>query len=228
MKKAFSLLELIFSIIIIGIGVAALPYVATSASNAAAQSLLSEVIAADKIVLDDIMLEPWNSALDKGFSTSSGAVMYSGILKVEDEGLLPGAISRLSTDPDATKYFHRTLALKSDGDILATEGISTCSSSEGGINCADDKTREIRVDSAKNTFAFQVNTQVDFIDINETVSGKRITAVFNPNSTTNTSTNAIMVSATASIDDTNSTEIIEGVSQIVLRSFAFNIGSEVR
>lgn len=226
MKKAFSLLELIFSIIIIGIGVAALPYVATSASNAAAQSLLSEVIAADKIVLDDIMLEPWNSALDKGFSTSSGAVMYSGILKVEDEGLLPGAISRLNTDANTTKYFHRTLALKSDGDILATDSIGGCSG--GGINCADNETREIRVDSAKNTFAFQVNTQVDFIDINETVSGKTITAVFNPNSTTNTSTNAIMVSATASIDDTNSTEIIEGVSQIVLRSFAFNIGSEVR
>lgn len=223
MKKAFSLLELIFSMIIIGIGVAALPYVATSASTASAQSLLSEVIAADKIVLDDIMLEPWNSALDKGFSTSSGAVMYSGILKVEDEG----SLSRLDTNPDAKKYFHRTLALKSDGDILVAEGIG-CNG--GGINCADGKRREISVNSAKNVFAFQVNTEVKFINIEENVdsTNKKIIAVFDPDKDSAGTSNAIMVSAAASIDGTDTTEIIEGVSQIVLRSFAFNIGSEVR
>ncbi|MCI7246451.1 MAG: prepilin-type N-terminal cleavage/methylation domain-containing protein [Campylobacter sp.] len=221
MKGAFSLIELLLAIVVVGVAVAALPFIAISTGKANVQAVVSEVVTSSRIFIDDILSEPWNSAIADGFTDSSGAVMYSGILDAQ------------SGDPrvaaDTKKYFSRTLAKDKDGNAIQAAGITSCNS---GINCKDKAVAKISKGS-KNAFDFDITAQVRFINIAETSSpdGKKITATFidtvtTTDPTTDPTTNAILVSATATGKDGG--DIIEGVSQIKLNGFAFNIGTESR
>ena len=215
MKRAFSLIELLLAIVIVGFAVAALPFMATSTGKANAQAVVSEVVTSSRIFIDDILSEPWNSAIADGFTDSSGAVMYSGILKVQS------ADARFGTD-DTKKYFHRTLARDKDGkDIKAAVVATSCNS---GINCKDKAVAKISK-GAKNAFDFDITAEVKFININETTTGTKITATFSDTAATGTS-NAMLVSATAT--GKNGGNIIDDVNEIKLNGFAFNIGTESR
>ena len=215
MKRAFSLIELLLAIVIVGFAVAALPFMATSTGKANAQAVVSEVVTSSRIFIDDILSEPWNSAIADGFTDSSGAVMYSGILKAE------------IGDPrfvDSTKkYFSRTLAKDKDGNAIQAAGVGSCNS---GINCKDKAVAKISKGS-KNAFDFDITAQVRFINIAETSSpdGKKITATFNDRAVAGT-TKAILVSATATGEGGGN--IIDDVNEIKLNGFAFNIGTESR
>ncbi|MDY2764088.1 prepilin-type N-terminal cleavage/methylation domain-containing protein [Campylobacter sp.] len=219
MKGAFSLIELLLAIVVVGVAVAALPFIAISTGKANAQAVVSEVVTSSRIFIDDILSEPWNSAIADGFTDSSGAVMYSGILKVQ---------SGDARFVDSTKkYFSRTLAKDKDGNAIQAAGITSCSS---GINCKDGAEAKISKGS-KNAFDFNITAGVKFIDIKETIetttgtNGIKITATFSDTAATGTS-NAMLVSATATGKDGG--DIIEGVKQIKLNGFAFNIGTEPR
>ena len=220
MKGAFSLIELLLAIVIVGVAVAALPFIAISTGKANVQAVVSEVVTSSRIFIDDILSEPWNSAIADGFTDSSGAVMYSGILKVQS------ADARFGTD-DTKKYFHRTLARDKDGkDIKAAVVATSCNS---GINCKNGAKAELSKGS-KNAFDFNIAAEVKFIRIDEKPdpkNPKKIIATFSDTATTtDPTTNAILVSATATGKDGG--DIIEGVSQIKLNGFAFNIGTEPR
>ena len=219
MKGAFSLIELLLAIVVVGVAVAALPFIAISTGKANAQAVVSEVVTSSRIFIDDILSEPWNSAIADGFTDSSGAVMYSGILKVQS------ADARFGTD-DTKKYFHRTLAKDKDGNAIEAAGVGSCSS---GINCKDKAVAKISK-GAKNAFDFDITAEVKFINITEQTDGTtgiKITATFSDTATTtDPTTNAILVSATATGKDKG--DIIEGVKQIKLNGFAFNIGTESR
>ena len=215
MKGAFSLIELLLAIVVVGVAVAALPFIAISTGKANAQAVVSEVVTSSRIFIDDILSEPWNSAIADGFTDSSGAVMYSGILDAQ------------SGDPrfvDSTKkYFSRTLAKDKDGTAIKAAEVKPCNS---GINCKNTVVAKISKGS-KNAFDFDITAEVKFININETTTGTKITATFSDTATTtDPTTNAILVSATATGKDGG--DIIEGVSQIKLNGFAFNIGTESR
>ena len=215
MKGAFSLIELLLAIVVVGVAVAALPFIAISTGKANVQAVVSEVVTSSRIFIDDILSEPWNSAIADGFTDSSGAVMYSGILKAQDDD------ARFGTD-DTKKQFRRTLARAKDGTaIQAAEVKSSCNS---GINCKDKAVAELSKGS-KNAFDFNITAEVKFIDINETTTGKKITATFSDTAAAGT-TNAMLVSATATVKDKG--DIIEGVKQIKLNVSAFNIGTEPR
>nr|WP_321427678.1 prepilin-type N-terminal cleavage/methylation domain-containing protein [uncultured Campylobacter sp.] len=220
MKGAFSLIELLLAIVVVGVAVAALPFIAISTGKANAQAVVSEVVTSSRIFIDDILSEPWNSAIADGFTDSSGAVMYSGILKAQNDD---------TRFVDSTKkYFNRTLAKDKDGNAIQAAGITSCSS---GINCKDTAEAEISKGS-KNAFDVTITAEVKFISITETTettagtNGAKITATFNPTAAVTTGTsNAMLVSATARKDGG---DIIEGVNQIKLNGFAFNIGTEPR
>lgn len=215
MKGAFSLIELLLAIVVVGIAVAALPFIAISTGKANVQAVVSEVVTSSRIFIDDILSEPWNSAIADGFTDSSGAVMYSGILDAQSGD------ARFGTD-DTKKQFRRTLARAKDGTaIKAAEVKSSCNS---GINCKDKAVAKISKGS-KNAFDFDITAEVKFIDIKETTTGTKITAIFSNTAATGTS-NAMLVSATATGKDGG--DIIEGVDQIKLNGFAFNIGTESR
>ena len=214
MKGAFSLIELLLAIVVVGVAVAALPFMATSTGKANAQAVVSEVVTSSRIFIDDILSEPWNSAIADGFTDSSGAVMYSGILKAQDDD------ARFGTD-DTKKQFRRTLAKDKDGNAIQAAEVKPCNS---GINCKDGAVAKINKGS-KNAFDFDITAQVRFINIAETRDGTKITATFSDTAATGT-TNAMLVSATATGKDKG--DIIEGVKQIKLNGFAFNIGTESR
>ena len=218
MKGAFSLIELLLAIVVVGVAVAALPFIAISTGKANAQAVVSEVVTSSRIFIDDILSEPWNSAIADGFTDSSGAVMYSGILDAQSVD------SRFGTD-DTKKYFHRTLARDKDGTAIKAAGVGSCNS---GINCKDKAVAKISKGS-KNAFDFDITAEVKFIDIKETTTGTtgiKITATFSDTATTTDTTNAMLVSATATGKDKG--DIIEGVKEIKLNGFAFNIGTEPR
>ena len=218
MKGAFSLIELLLAIVVVGIAVAALPFMATSTGKANAQAVVSEVVTSSRIFIDDILSEPWNSAIADGFTDSSGAVMYSGILDAQ---------SGDARFVDSTKkYFSRTLARAKDGTAIKAAEVKSCNS---GINCKDKAVAKISKGS-KNAFDFDITAEVKFINITEQTDGTtgiKITATFSDTATTTgTTTNAMLVSATATGKDKG--DIIEGVKEIKLNGFAFNIGTEPR
>ena len=221
MKRAFSLIELLLAIVIVGVAVAALPFMATSTGKANAQAVVSEVVTSSRIFIDDILSEPWNSAIADGFTDSSGAVMYSGILDAQ------------SGDPrvDSTKkYFSRTLAKDKEGNAIKAADVKTAADlCNSGINCKNGAKAELRTDGKdfKNAFEFDIKAEVKFIRIDdEKIVGKKITVTFDDTKTATGTTNAMLVSATAT--GKNGGDIIEGVKQIKLNGFAFNIGTEPR
>ena len=215
MKGAFSLIELLLAIVVVGVAVAALPFIAISTGKANVQAVVSEVVTSSRIFIDDILSEPWNSAIADGFTDSSGAVMYSGILKAQDDD------ARFGTD-DTKKQFRRTLAKDKDGNAIQAAGVGSCNS---GINCKDKAVAKISKGS-KNAFDFDITAEVKFININETTTGTKITATFSDTATTTDTTNAILVSATATGKDGDN--IIDDINEIKLNGFAFNIGTESR
>ena len=218
MKGAFSLIELLLAIVVVGVAVAALPFIAISTGKANAQAVVSEVVTSSRIFIDDILSEPWNSAIADGFTDSSGAVMYSGILKAQDDD------ARFGTD-DTKKQFRRTLARAKDGTAIKAAEVKSCNS---GINCKDKAVAKISKGS-KNAFDFDITAEVKFINIAEETDGTtgiKITATFSDTATTTDTTNAMLVSATATGKDKG--DIIDGVKQIKLNGFAFNIGTEPR
>ena len=217
MKGAFSLIELLLAIVVVGVAVAALPFIAISTGKANVQAVVSEVVTSSRIFIDDILSEPWNSAIANGFTDKNGAVMYSGILKAQDDD------ARFGTD-DTKKQFRRTLAKDKDGTAIEAAGVGSCNS---GINCKNGAVAKISK-GAKNAFDFDITAEVKFINITEQTDGTtgiKITATFSDTAATGTS-NAMLVSATAT--GKNGGDIIEGVNQIKLNGFAFNIGTEPR
>lgn len=269
MKKAVSLIELLLAIVIVGIGVAALPYISITSTKGNAQTILSEVISSSRIYIDDILLQPWNSALATGFIDNSGAKVYSGILKTEatedarfesldgkiidvrdkDTTADVSAQTDTKTDVDASAessakkifLYNRTTAKTKDGDIVVAAAADDTSTDCDGLNCAQKKSKispnvknvdESTSTTSKNAFAFDISAKVNFINIEEEpLTDNKITATFNPNSVAAGTTNAIMVevNATAPVKEGSGAptgNLVDDVSNITLRSFSFNIGSE--
>ena len=219
MKRAFSLIELLLAIVIVGVAVAALPFIAISTGKANAQAVVSEVVTSSRIFIDNILSEPCNSAITNGFTDRSGAVLYSGILQAESDDVRFAGTK---------KHFRRTLARDKDGRAIkaakvAAVGLS-CSS---GINCKNKTNARLRAEgkSSKNAFDVDITAEVKFISITETKNGNKITATFNNTAAADT-TNAILVSTTATGKDKGN--IIDDVNEIRLNGFAFNIGTESR
>lgn len=218
MKRAFSLIELLLAIVVVGIAVAALPFMATSTGKANAQAVVSEVVTSSRIFIDDILSEPWNSAITNGFTDISGAVLYSGILQAE------------SSDPrfaGTKKYFRRTLAKDKDGRAIRAARVGLSCDSRSGINCKNGANSRLRAEgkSSKNALDVNIRAEVRFINITENRVGRRITATFNDRAAAGT-TNAILVSTTAT--GKGGGNIIDDVNEIKLNGFAFNIGTESR
>ncbi|MDY6188238.1 MAG: prepilin-type N-terminal cleavage/methylation domain-containing protein [Campylobacter sp.] len=217
MKRAFSLIELLLAIVVVGVAVAALPFIATSTGKANSQAVVSEVVTSSRIFIDDILSEPWNSAITNGFVNSSGAVLYSGILEAENDDA--------RFNDKTKKYFNRTLARDKEGKAIKAVRVGSC---DTGINCKNNTESSLKADgkSSKNAFDVTIKAEVKFIEITERTAGKKITATFSDTKTAAGTTNAILVSATATGKDKGN--IIDDVNEIRLNGFAFNIGTESR
>lgn len=246
MKKAFSLIELLLAIVIVGIGVAALPYIGFTSSKGNAQTILSEVVTSSRIYIDDILLEPWNSALATGFIDESGAKVYSGVLETEATDArfttIDGKTDDGRLDTAKALLFNRTLAKTKVGDIVKANAVAAPVSDCYGLNCTQNasainaKTADeiAATGKSKNAFAFNISANTRFINVTESfdAASKTQTVTFSPSAiSADSTTNAIMieVNATAPLNETTGLpagNLLDDVNNITLRSFSFNIGSE--
>lgn len=237
MKKAISLLELLLAIIVVGIGASAIPPIVMATTKANEQTILSEVVTSTRIMIDELLLEPYNSVLANGFTGKSGATLYTGIVKTVDCG---DDVSCDSKDrrfnKNATQYFSRSLAVNSDGDFVKAENLAGKSGAEntpGSANYAlglNNRKNAVKrsIDTGagkKSLIKFNSSAKARFLDITGGAENKSDLNVTFDLSKANGDTpkNVMVVDVNSSFDNNSK---IGGIENVILYGFAFNISEE--
>lgn len=236
MKKAISLLELLLAIIVVGIGASAIPPIVMATTKANEQTILSEVVTSTRIMIDELLLEPYNSVLANGFTGKSGATLYTGIVKTVDCG---DDVSCDSKDrrfnKNATQYFSRSLAVNRDGDFVKAENLASKSgeaNTPGSANYAlglnnrkNAVTRSIDTGTGnRNLIKFKSLAKASFLDITIEEDSQDLKVTFDLSKANGDTPKNVMVVDVNSSFDNNSK--IGGVENVILYGFAFNISEE--
>lgn len=237
MKKAISLLELLLAIIVVGIGASAIPPIVMATTKANEQTILSEVVTSTRIMVDELLLEPYNSVLANGFIGKSGATLYTGIVKTVD------CVDDVSCDnkdrrfnKNATQYFSRSLAVNSDGDFVKAENLASKSGNENtpgsanyalGLNNRKNAV-ERSIDTGtgnRNLIKFKSLAKARFLEITgDADNTSDINVTFDLSKANGDTPKNVMVVDVNSSFDNNSK--IGGVENVILYGFAFNISEE--
>lgn len=235
MKKAISLLELLLAIIVVGIGASAIPPIVMATTKANEQTILSEVVTSTRIMIDELLLEPYNSVLANGFTGKSGATLYTGIVKTVDCADDASCDSKdRRFNKTATQYFSRSLAVNSSGDFVKAENLASKSGNENtpgsanyalGLNNRKNAV-ERSIDTGtgnRNLIKFKSLAKARFLDI--TADNKSdINVTFDLSKANGDTPKNVMVVDVNSSFDNNSK--IGGVENVILYGFAFNISEE--
>lgn len=236
MKKAISLLELLLAIIVVGIGASAIPPIVMATTKANEQTILSEVVTSTRIMIDELLLEPYNSVLANGFTGKSGATLYTGIVKTVDCG---DDVSCDSKDrrfnKNVTQYFSRSLAVNSSGEFVKAENLAEKSgeaNKPGSANYAlglnnrkNAVTRSIDTGTGnRNLIKFKSLAKARFLEITGGADNKsELNVTFDLSKTGDAAKNVMVVDVNSSFDNNSK---IGGVENIILYGFAFNISEE--
>lgn len=237
MKKAISLLELLLAIIVVGIGASAIPPIVMATTKANEQTILSEVVTSTRIMVDELLLEPYNSVLANGFTGKSGATLYTGIVKTVDCADDASCDSKdRRFNKNATQYFSRSLAVNSDGDFVKAENLASKSgaaNTPGSANYAlglnnrkSAVKREIDTGAGnRNLIKFKSLAKARFLDITGDADNKsELNVTFDLSKANGDTPKNVMVVDVNSSFDNNSK--IGGVENVILYGFAFNISEE--
>lgn len=235
MKKAISLLELLLAIIVVGIGASAIPPIVMATTKANEQTILSEVVTSTRIMIDELLLEPYNSVLANGFTGKSGATLYTGIVKTENCNDDANCKDR-RFNKAVTQYFSRSLAVNSDGDFVKAENLAGKSGAEntpGSANYAlglNNRKNAVKrsIDTGagkKSLIKFNSSAKASFLEITgDTADNKSdINVTFDLSKTSDTAKNVMVVDVHSSFDNNSK---IGGVENVILYGFAFNISEE--
>lgn len=237
MKKAISLLELLLAIIVVGIGASAIPPIVMATTKANEQTILSEVVTSTRIMIDELLLEPYNSVLANGFTGKSGATLYTGIVKTVDCG---DDVSCDSKDrrfnKNVTQYFSRSLAVNSSGEFVKAENLA---SKSGEANTPGSANYAVGLNNRKNAVERSIDTgtgnrnlikfkslaKARFLEITDDADNKSdINVTFDLSKANGDTPKNVMVVDVNSSFDNNSK--IGGVENVILYGFAFNISEE--
>lgn len=206
MKKAFSILEIIIAIMVIALGVSAIPYIINSNSNSNQGALLQEAITSNKTKLLDIMSFPWNS-----------------IVENETQKIPIFLISGINDDYNKSNYFanprnitQANLRLLSDGNIKG--GINDFAGDNGIVNVTD-------ANKSKNILSLKYKVSMGYLskpqnDLRDNKNADEIKTVFT-NQINKVSTNpsiALMIRI-----DSNTTNLDKN-KNVSLVGYSFNIG----
>lgn len=235
MKKAISLLELLLAIIVVGIGASAIPPIVMATTKANEQTILSEVVTSTRIMIDELLLEPYNSVLANGFTGKSGATLYTGIVKTENCNDDANCKDR-RFNKAVTQYFSRSLAVNSDGDFVKAENLA---SKSGAANTPGSANYALGLNNRKNAVKRSIDTgagkkslikfnssaKASFLEITgDTADNKSdINVTFDLSKTSDTAKNVMVVDVNSSFDNNSK---IGGVENVILYGFAFNISEE--
>lgn len=235
MKKAISLLELLLAIIVVGIGASAIPPIVMATTKANEQTILSEVVTSTRIMVDELLLEPYNSVLANGFTGKSGATLYTGIVKTEtctDDATCKDR----RFNKTATQYFSRSLAVNSDGDFVKAENLA---SKSGAANTPGSANYALGLNNRKNAVKRSIDAGADkkslikfnslakarFLDITGDADNKsELNVTFDLSKANGDTPKNVMVVDVNSSFDNNSK--IGGIENVILYGFAFNISEE--
>lgn len=237
MKKAISLLELLLAIIVVGIGASAIPPIVMATTKANEQTILSEVVTSTRIMVDELLLEPYNSVLANGFTGKSGATLYTGIVKTVDCADDASCDSKdRRFNKNVTQYFSRSLAVNSDGDFVKAENLASKSGNENtpgstnyalGLNNRKNAV-ERSIDTGtgnRNLIKFKSLAKARFLDITGDADNKsELNVTFDLSKANGDTPKNVMVVDVNSSFDNNSK--IGGVENVILYGFAFNISEE--
>ena len=237
MKKAISLLELLLAIIVVGIGASAIPPIVMATTKANEQTILSEVVTSTRIMIDELLLEPYNSVLANGFTGKSGATLYTGIVKTVDCGDNADCDSKdRRFNKTATQYFSRSLAVNSSGEFVKAENLAGKSgeaNTPGSANYAlglnnRKNAVERSIDTGtgnRNLIKFKSLAKARFLEITGDADNKSdINVTFDLSKANGDTPKNVMVVDVNSSFDNNSK--IGGVENVILYGFAFNISEE--
>lgn len=236
MKKAISLLELLLAIIVVGIGASAIPPIVMATTKANEQTILSEVVTSTRIMVDELLLEPYNSVLANGFTGKSGATLYTGIVKTVDCADDASCDSKdRRFNKNVTQYFSRSLAVNSSGEFVKAENLASKSgaaNTPGSANYAlglnnrkSAVKREIDAGADKKSLIkFKSLAKASFLEITGGADNKsELNVTFDLSKTGDTAKNVMVVDVNSSFDNNSK---IGGVENVILYGFAFNISEE--
>lgn len=237
MKKAISLLELLLAIIVVGIGASAIPPIVMATTKANEQTILSEVVTSTRIMIDELLLEPYNSVLANGFTGKSGATLYTGIVKTVDCGDDASCDSKdRRFNKNVTQYFSRSLAVNSSGEFVKAENLA---SKSGAANTPGSANYALGLNNRKNAVERSIDTgtgnrnlikfnslaKARFLEITGDADNKSdINVTFDLSKANGDTPKNVMVVDVNSSFDNNSK--IGGVENVILYGFAFNISEE--
>lgn len=234
MKKAISLLELLLAIIVVGIGASAIPPIVMATTKANEQTILSEVVTSTRIMIDELLLEPYNSVLANGFTGKSGATLYTGIVKTEtctDDATCKDR----RFNKNVTQYFSRSLAVNSSGEFVKAENLASKSgeaNTPGSANYAlglNNRKNAVKrsIDTGtgnRNLIKFKSLAKARFLEITGGADNKsELNVTFDLSKTGDAATNVMVVDVNSNFDNNSK---IGGVENVILYGFAFNISEE--
>ena len=198
------------------------------------QTILSEVVTSTRIMIDELLLEPYNSVLANGFTGKSGATLYTGIVKTEtctDDATCKDR----RFNKNVTQYFSRSLAVNSSGEFVKAENLA---SKSGAANTPGSANYALGLNNRKNAVKRSIDTgagkkslikfnssaKASFLEITGGADNKsELNVTFDLSKTGDTAKNVMVVDVNSSFDNNSK---IGGVENVILYGFAFNISEE--
>lgn len=205
MKHAFTVLELILVIVIVGISAAAVPALVISSTKTSETILLQEAITSSKTKLSQISLYPWNSAL-VGSGTfpiiqTSDTPDITKSRKGLESFYSPRAITRQNTDGTGEEQVKAAPI-----ENTKKEGINQFDQDKGSIKLTGDP------NNSKNILKLDYKVEVGYVDIQ---NGTLTSSTTNKTNTKDAILVEIQTTATLSDKEKN----------VVMRAYSFNIGT---
>ncbi|OCR98164.1 prepilin cleavage protein [Campylobacter fetus subsp. testudinum] len=206
MKHAFTVLELILVIVIVGISAAAVPALVISSTKTSETILLQEAITSSKTKLSQISLYPWNSAL-VGSGTfpiiqTSDTPDITKSRKGLESFYSPRAITRQNTDGTGEEQVKAAPI-----ENTKKEGINQFDQDKGSIKLTGDTFND-----RKNILKLDYKVEVGYVDIQ---NGTLTSSTTNKTNTKDAILVEIQTTATLSDKEKN----------VVMRAYSFNIGT---
>lgn len=205
MQKAFSLLEVVLAIVVIGIAVSAVPFVINSGSQGVSSLVSQEAVASTRSKLADILEYQWNSGMDSG-NIANGAILRTGDTSSVDDTYINRKI--MLTDSVGGVWVVAE-------DIMKYDSNSSYSLNQFN-NYEDSTTINDNAIVQKGLISLNSKLSVNYVrpEVKSTANAQVKHVEFNLKQVTGT-TDALLL-------DFNTT--FEGDNSVVLRAYSFNIG----
>lgn len=223
MRKAISLIELVFAIVIMGFSIMAFPLILSQTSNAIAIAIQQEAVLAAKTYIGTILSHDWDkNSVD--FSVSGGKALVLHATDSADfpvvDGMRKGHIvgqGRRKMLYDATSVIYAN----------PTKTTDTANWGSGDKSDVDDFNKKgeslsVVVTNMDSILKFDVNSTVVYVADSASYANEDITFNFDNNETAfdvSKTSNIKMVTVAA----TNSTVVKDKIN-IVLKAYSSNIG----